>query len=136
MNVPPEVRKRTTVKKRSLDEMVKRSARLGGIARWRDVYPHCLRKAFESALRNAGLDTKDQEFLMGHILPGTQDVYYDKTKVEDLRKKYAKVNFFPEKTGITEDSRKRQIIDMAKARALVVVQDTAFSSSHCNFGIP
>jgi len=53
-----------------------------------------LRKAFESALRNAGLDLQDQEFLIGHIIPGAQDTYYDKTKVEDLRRKYAKVNFF------------------------------------------
>jgi hypothetical protein len=94
--------------------MIKTAARKAGIGRWKDVFPHCLRKAFESAVRNAGLDPKDQEFLMGHILPGTQDVYYDKTKVEDLRKKYTRVNFFPEKTGLTEDSRKRQIIDMAK----------------------
>jgi len=62
--------------------------------RSKDVTPHCLRKAFESALRNNGLDIKDQEFLMGHILPGSQDAYYDHSKVEDLRIKYARINFF------------------------------------------
>ena len=93
-NVPPEIRKHTPVKKRSLDEIVKRAAKMGGIAKWKDVYPHCLRKAFESALRNAGLDLKDQEFLMGHILPGVQDPYYDSTKAEELRTKYAKIGFF------------------------------------------
>ena len=51
---------------------------------------------------------------MGHILPGTQDTYYDKTKVDELRRKYAKVNFFPERGGLTEDARKRQMVDMAK----------------------
>ena len=69
-NVPPEIRKHTSVKKSSLDEIVKRAAKMGGIAKWKDVHPYCLRKAFESALRNTGLDVKDQEFLMGHILHG------------------------------------------------------------------
>jgi integrase len=112
-NVPPQVRRHTLVKKRSLDELVKRAAKNAGIPNWKDVYPHCLRKAFESALRNAGLDLKDQEFLMGHILAGTMDTYYDKTKVEQLRPKYAKVNFFPER-GLTEDDRKRQMLDTAR----------------------
>ena len=93
-NVPPETRRLTHGKKNSLDLVVKRSAKKAGIARWREVHPHCLRKAFESALRNAGLDAKDQEFLMGHILPGVQDTYYDSSKVEDLRTRYSRVRFF------------------------------------------
>jgi site-specific recombinase XerD len=113
-NVPAEVGRRTPIMKKSLEAMVKRAARKAGVKRWQDVRPHCLRKAFEYALRNAGLDPKDQEFLMGHILPGTQDAYYDKTKVENLRMKYAKVNFFLERGGLTEDARKKQILDTAK----------------------
>lgn len=111
-NVPPEVRRRTPVKKRTLSEVVKRAARRAGIAGWRDVYPHCLRKAFESALRNSGMDVDDREFLMGHVLPGSRDAYYDRSKVEELRAKYARVSFFPHRQ--TEELRKRQIIDMAK----------------------
>lgn len=113
-NVPRLTRCQTAVMKKSLEAMVKRAARKAGIKRWQEVRPHCLRKAFESALRNAGLDPKDQEFLMGHILPGAQDTYYDKTKVESLRNKYAQVAFFPEKTYSNEDFRKRQIVDTAK----------------------
>jgi integrase len=112
-NVPPEIRRHTIPKKRSLDEIVKRAAKNAGIPKWKDVYPHCLRKAFESAVRNAGLDLKDQEFLMGHILPGTMDTYYDKTKVEELRPKYSKINFFPER-GFSEEIRKRQMLDAAR----------------------
>jgi len=93
-NVPSETRRLTHGKKNALGLVVKRAARRAGIARWREVHPHCLRKAFESALRNAGLDMKDQEFLMGHILPGVQDTYYDSSKVEDLRAKYGRVRFF------------------------------------------
>ena len=112
--MPSGIRRCTRAKRNTLDLVVKRAARKAGIAQWREVYPHCLRKAFEGALRNAGLDVKDQEFLMGHILPGTQDTYYDKTKVEYLRSRYVKVNFFPERGYLTENSRKRQILDTAK----------------------
>jgi integrase len=78
--------------------MVKNAARRAGIERWINVHPHCLRKAFESALRedNADgrkLDVKTQEFLLGHILPGSQENYYDRSKVDWLRKEYAKLNF-------------------------------------------
>ncbi len=114
VNVPKEVRRNTPAKRNSLDLIVKRAAGKASIVKWREVHPHCLRKAFESALRNGGLDPKDQEFLMGHILPGTQDTYYDKTKVDELRRKYAKVNFFPERGGLTDDMRKRQILDTAR----------------------
>jgi len=82
--------------------------------RWEDVYSHCLRKAFESALRNAGLDLKDQEFLMGHILPRTQDPYYDYTKIEELRRKYMKIEFFPHLAASMEELRKKQVLDMVK----------------------
>jgi integrase len=71
--------------------LVKNAARRAGLERWMDVHPHCLRKAFESALRedNADgrkLDVKTQEFLLGHILPGSQENYYDRSKVDWLRK--------------------------------------------------
>jgi integrase len=113
-NVPSEVRRSTPVKRNTLDLVVRRSARRSGITRWKEVHPHCLRKAFESAMRNAGLDPKDQEFLMGHILPGTQDTYYDSTKTEYLREKYRRIEFFPRESGSTEELRKKQILDMVK----------------------
>jgi len=69
------------IKKTTLEQLVKRLARRAGLERWRDVYPHCLRKAFENAVRNSGMDWKDQEILMGHILPGSMDTYADKTRV-------------------------------------------------------
>ena len=113
-NVSAGVSRRTPVMKKSLGAMVKRAARKAGVKHSQDVRPHCLRKAFESALRNAGLDPKDQEFLMGHILPRTQDTYYDKTKADGLRRKYGQVSFFPERTYSDEDLRKRQVLDTVK----------------------
>jgi integrase len=78
--------------------LVKDAAQRAGIERWKDVHPHCLRKAFESALREDNeegrkLDLKTQEFLLGHILPGSQENYYDRSKVDWVRKEYAKLNF-------------------------------------------
>jgi integrase len=104
------------VKKESLEEMVKRLARVAGIERWKDVYPHCLRKAFENAVRNSGLDWKDQEILMGHILPGSMDTYLDRTRTEEFREKYARVRFFPEGTVTKNemlDAMRREILALA-----------------------
>jgi len=78
--------------------IVKRAARLAGIREWKHVTSHCLRKAFESVLRSptvdgGRMDKGTQEFLIGHILPGTQDAYYDKTDIEFHRSEYAKLDF-------------------------------------------
>lgn len=82
----------------TMTRLVKYAARRAGIERWNDVHPHCLRKAFESVLRDDNadgrkLDVKTQEFLLGHILPGSQENYYDRSKVDWLRREYAKLNF-------------------------------------------
>ena len=37
------------------------------------------------------MDAKDQEFLMGHILPRSHDAYYDKTKIEGIRSEFARL---------------------------------------------
>jgi len=109
--IPRKQQSRTPVSKNGLERMVKRAAKQAGIEQWRDVTPKCLRKAYESALRNNRLDPKDQEFLMGHILPGTQDPYYDSTKVEQLREKYMTIEFFPQQAASTEELRKKQVLD-------------------------
>ena len=51
---------------------------------------------------------------MGHILPGTQDPYYDYTKVEELRKKYMEIKFFPQPAASMEEIRKKQVLDMVR----------------------
>ena len=88
--------------RRGVGLIVKRAARLAGIPRWKLVTPHCLRKAFESVLRSptvdgGRMDKSTQEFLFGHILPGSQDPYYDRTKVDFHRTEYAKLNFSMDK---------------------------------------
>jgi len=113
-NYPLELRRLSPVKKTTLGAAVKRAARKAGITQWENVYPHCLRKAFESALRNNRLDYKDQEFLTGHILPGSQDTYYDRSKVNTLRNKYAEAEFFPTKTQSSMAEKRKQLLQTAQ----------------------
>jgi integrase len=100
--IPRELRNMTFLTKDSLTKIIKKAARIAGIENWRDIYPHCIRKASESFFRGntttgIPLDVKTQEFLMGHVLPGSQDAYFDKTKVEELRKAYSTLVFREEK---------------------------------------
>jgi site-specific recombinase XerD len=84
--------------RRGVGLIVKRAARLAGLSEWESVTSHCLRKAFESVLRSqtlsgGRLDKGTQEFLFGHILPGSQDVYFDRSKPEFLREEYSGLDF-------------------------------------------
>lgn len=84
--------------RRAIGHIVKQSARLAGVEQWQYVTPHCLRKAFESVLRSptmdgGRMDRGTQQFLFGHILPGSEDTYYDKTSVDFHRSEYAKLDF-------------------------------------------
>ena len=96
--VPREERNSKIMSPRQLQQVVKQAARRARIPKWRYVTPHCLRKAFETVLHSelvdgGRLDPKIQDFFIGHILPGSQDAYFDQTDVEQLRAEYAKLNF-------------------------------------------
>ena len=102
---------------RQLQQVVKQAARRARIVKWLCVTPQCVRKSFETVLHSelvdgGRLDPKIQEFFMGHILPGSQDTYFDKTDVEQLRAEYAKLNF-----GRVTVENKFKILRMAVARA-------------------
>lgn len=102
---------------RQLQHMVKQAAQRARLPKWQYVTPHCLRKACESVLHSelvdgGRLDPKIQEFFMGHILPGSQDAYFDQTDIEQLRVEYAKLNF-----GRVVVENKFKILRTAVARA-------------------
>ncbi|MEM2129145.1 MAG: hypothetical protein QXZ70_00955 [Candidatus Bathyarchaeia archaeon] len=96
--IPFKERFKTPISIRELQDIVKKLAKRAGIKNWKYVYPHCLRKTYENFLRNqpdgVKLDVKEREFLFGHILPGSQDTYFDK-KIEELREKYSRMIFEP-----------------------------------------
>lgn len=105
--IPLRERLKTHISNRQLQGIVKELAKRAGIKNWKYVYPQCLRKTYESFLRNqpddVRLDVKEREFFFGHTLPGSQDTYFDKTKIDQMRKKYAKMIFEPIKGVETEE---------------------------------
>ena len=111
-NIAYNVRRNMISDGRSIEKMVKTAARNAGIEEWKHVTPHCLRKAFEFAMRSSKIDPDDREFLMGHILPGTKDAYYAKDKVEYLRTEYSKASFFGNGESVVKDAFKRFATEM------------------------
>jgi integrase len=93
---------------REVQLLVKEAARKAGIEMWQYVTPHTIRKSFSSwvlcnPLKDGTmLSVKTQEILMGHTLPGSQDAYYDRTNIEELRKQHTKLNFTPRIEGRIE----------------------------------
>lgn len=111
-NIAYDIRRNMIIDGRSIEKMVKTAAKNAGIEEWKHVTPHCLRKAFEFAMRSSKLDPDDREFLMGHILPGTKDAYYAKDKIEYLRAEYAKGRFFGDGESVVKDAFKRLAQEM------------------------
>jgi len=96
--LPKEERRRRIITSRELQIIVKQAAKRAGIPQWQLVHPHALRKSYEKILRSqlidgSNADVKTQEFLMGHILPGSQDNYYDYSKIEEMRVLYSNLRF-------------------------------------------
>ena len=112
-----EQRKMKNLTARELQLIVKSTAKKGGIERWEAVHPHCLRKAFETILHSqlidgSNLDTEVQWFLIGHVLPGSQDPYFDSSKPDRLRLQYSKLKF-----GRAQIENKFKVLKIAVARA-------------------
>lgn len=112
-----DYRRKKPLTSRCLQIIVKSAAKRAGISQWKAVHPHCLRKAFESVLHGQlidgfNLDVKTQEFFMGHILPRSQDPYFDRSKVEHMRVQYSRLMF-----GRTIIENKFKVLKAAVARA-------------------
>ncbi len=103
-----EKRRMNRISQKTVRKIVKGSAKNAGLSEWKHVSPHCLRKSFQSVLRSSTkdgstLDKGVQEFLMGHVLPGSQDPYYDKDKVDFHREQYARLDFSQGTTSTQTD---------------------------------
>jgi len=96
--IPKNERRRKPFMARELRIIIKLAAKKAGIIQWEAIHPHCLRKAFETVLHSplidgGNLDVKIQEFFMGHVLPGSQDPYFDRSKIEYIRTQYSRLKF-------------------------------------------
>lgn len=96
--IPLNQRRIKVLSSRKLQIIVHKAARSADLLDWNHVRVHSMRKVFDAVLRcplddGTSMDQKDQEFLMGHILPGSQENYYDRSKVDRLRGLYSKVVF-------------------------------------------
>jgi site-specific recombinase XerD len=110
-------RRLKTMSPRQLQHVVKMAAKNAGLSQWKEVKPKCLRTAFETVLHSelvdgGRIDPKIQEFFIGHILLGSEDAYFDRTKVEILRAEYSKLNF-----GRVIVENKFKVLRMAVTRA-------------------
>jgi len=57
------------------------------------MWTHTIRKAFRKIVRQTDIDDDDKEQLMGHVIQGSRESYYDKKDVGLIMKAYQKCNF-------------------------------------------
>ena len=57
------------------------------------ITTHTIRKAFRKIVRQTDIDDDDKEQLMGHVISGSRQAYYDRKDVELIKKAYQKCNF-------------------------------------------
>ena len=92
---PREKKPFTPISSVQLVNIVREAARNAGLAQWKFVTPHSLRKTFKMWLLRQPeatlLSFEEREFLMGHIPPGSVDEYFDKIHMEDLREQFSKL---------------------------------------------
>ena len=105
--------------KNGLNRVIKDAARNSGLPEGNLIHPHSFRYAFEDAAKHYAdgtvVDPKDQVFLLGHIMPGTEDPYYGsgvsvqgsvvtfrKEICDKLRKEYERIAFYPPRLMLTE----------------------------------
>jgi integrase/recombinase XerD len=72
--------------------IVKEAARKAGFNP-KNIWAHCLRKAFRKILYTSGLDPDFAETLMGHKLPASRGNYFDFHDIDELANQYMKCSF-------------------------------------------
>jgi site-specific recombinase XerD len=76
------------------------------------VWTHSIRKAFRKIVRLADIDDDSKEMMMGHVLKGSRQAYFDGKDVETMQKEYQRCNFSREipKSEITKLKTETKII--------------------------
>ena len=76
------------------------------------IWTHTLRKSFRKIVRQTNIDDDDKEQLMGHVIPGSRQAYYDNKDVELIRQAYEKCNFTREIPESNHVKMKRQLTEL------------------------
>ena len=75
---------------------------------------HTIRKAFRKIVRQTNVDDDDKEQLMGHVIGGSRQAYFDSKDVELIRNAYLNCNFTRE---IPQSNHARLRTEMEELRA-------------------
>jgi len=78
------------------------------------MWTHSIRKAFRKIVRQADIDDDDKEQLMGHVIKGSRQSYYDNKDVDMILSAYRKANFTREVPKSETDKLRNQIEEMSK----------------------
>jgi len=92
-------------------KIVKMCSERAGFNR-KTMWTHTIRKAFRKIARQANIDDDDKEQLMGHVLTGSRQAYFDKKDVELIREAYLKCNFTREIPESNHIKMKREIEEL------------------------
>lgn len=79
---------------------------------------HTIRKAFRKIVRQTDIDDDDKEQLMGHVISGSRQAYYDQKDVELIKKAYQKCNFQREVPTSEVTKLRKQLEDEQSKRLL------------------
>ena len=98
--------------------VVKKCTEKAGLNK-QNMWTHLIRKAFRKILRQTeGLDDDDREAMMGHVLPGSRQNYYDEKDTDTLLVAYRKCNFMREVPKSEFEKLREQLTNERTQRAL------------------
>lgn len=84
----------------------------------RTMWVHSFRKAFRKVVRQANIDDDDKEQLMGHVIRGSRQAYFDRKDVALIKKAYLKCNFAREVPESEVTKLRKQLEDEQSKRML------------------
>ena len=82
------------------------------------ITTHTIRKAFRKIVRQTDIDDDDKEQLMGHVIRGSRQAYYDRKDVELMKTAYQKCNFQREVPESEVTKLRKQLEDKQSKRLL------------------
>ncbi len=81
------------------------------------IWTHSIRKAFRKIVRQTDMDDDDKEQLMGHVIKGSRQAYYDNKDVEVIQKAYQKCSFSREVPKSETDKLMIENLDLKREQA-------------------